>query len=79
MQSADTAKMLDELGDVLFQVVFLSLLLEEEGEGSLEQVAEHCTQKLIRRHPHVFGDEQAETADEVLKKWDRVKMSRRRW
>ena len=67
--------MLDELGDVLFQVVFLSLLLEEEGEGSLEQVAEHCTQKLIRRHPHVFAGERAESAGEVLRKWDRIKLS----
>jgi len=53
--SGDHAKMLDELGDVLFQVVFLSLLLEERDAGDLAQVAEHCRQKLIRRHPHVFG------------------------
>ena len=48
--------MLDELGDVLFQVVFLALLLEERGEGDLAAVAESCTAKLIRRHPHVFGE-----------------------
>src|SRR5687768_5347792 len=53
--AGDDAKLVDELGDVLFQVHFLSLLLEERGTGSLEQVAEHCRQKLIRRHPHVFG------------------------
>ena len=53
----DDAKLLDELGDVLFQVHFLSLLLEERGAGDLAQVAEHCRQKLIRRHPHVFGDD----------------------
>ena len=41
----------------------------------MEDVAEHCAQKLIRRHPHVFGDEKAESADEVLKKWDKVKLS----
>ena len=51
----DDAKMLDELGDVLFQVHFLALLLEERGAGDLAAVAEHCQQKLIRRHPHVFG------------------------
>src|ERR687890_43204 len=50
----DDAKLLDELGDVLFQVHFLSLLLEERGAGSLADVAEHVRQKLIRRHPHVF-------------------------
>src|ERR1044071_2002103 len=54
--SGDDAKLLDELGDVLFQVHFLSLLLEERGAGSLAEVAEHCRQKLIRRHPHVFSD-----------------------
>jgi len=69
----DDAKLLDELGDVLFQVHFLSLLLEERAAGDLAQVAEHCTQKLIRRHPHLFGDTQAETAAEVLANWDRIK------
>jgi nucleoside triphosphate diphosphatase len=54
--AADDAKLLDELGDVLFQVHFLSLLLEERGAGSLADVAEHCRQKLIRRHPHVFPE-----------------------
>jgi MazG family protein len=69
----DDAKLLDELGDVLFQVHFLSLLLEERGSGDLAQVAEHCTEKLIRRHPHVFGEAQADTASEVLRNWDRIK------
>ena len=57
--SGDDPKLVDELGDVLFQVVFLSLLLEERGAGDLATVAEHCRQKLIRRHPHVFGSEAA--------------------
>jgi uncharacterized protein YabN with tetrapyrrole methylase and pyrophosphatase domain len=69
----DDAKLLDELGDVLFQVHFLSLLLEERGAGDLGQVAEHCRQKLIRRHPHVFGEVEAETAGEVLRNWDEIK------
>jgi nucleoside triphosphate diphosphatase len=69
----DDAKLLDELGDVLFQVHFLSLLLEERGKGDLAAVAEHCTEKLIRRHPHVFGDAEAETAQEVLRNWDAIK------
>ena len=71
--SGDDAKMLDELGDVLFQVYFLSLLLEERGAGDLAAVAEHCRQKLIRRHPHVFGDTQAEDAATVLRNWDEIK------
>ncbi len=72
-QRRDDAKLLDELGDVLFQVHFLALLLEERGAGDLAQVAEHCTEKLIRRHPHVFGEAEAATAGEVLRNWDRIK------
>ena len=85
--SGDDAKLLDELGDVLFQVYFLSLLLEERGRGSLAEVAEHCRQKLIRRHPHVFGRAEAagsaggaptqfraaETAGDVVRNWDQIK------
>src|SRR3954471_2231368 len=55
--SGDDAKLLDELGDVLFQVYFLALLLEERGAGNLADVTESMSQKLIRRHPHVFGTE----------------------
>jgi MazG family protein len=72
-ESGDDAKLLDELGDVLFQVYFLSLLLEERGSGSLAEVAEHCRAKLIRRHPHVFGERAAETAGDVVRNWDQIK------
>src|SRR4051794_7126744 len=64
--SGDDAKMVDELGDVLFQVHFLSLLLEERGQGSLAEVAEHVHAKLVRRHPHIFGGGvEANTASQV--------------
>jgi MazG family protein len=72
-QRGDDAKMVDELGDVLFQVHFLSLLLEERGSGDLATVARDVTEKLIRRHPHVFGDVQAETSVEVRRNWDEIK------
>jgi uncharacterized protein YabN with tetrapyrrole methylase and pyrophosphatase domain len=71
--TGDDAKLLDELGDVLFQVLFLSLLLEERGQGSLAEVADHCRAKLIRRHPHVFGDVAAESAGEVIRNWNQIK------
>jgi XTP/dITP diphosphohydrolase/tetrapyrrole methylase family protein/MazG family protein/ATP diphosphatase len=71
--SGDDAKLLDELGDVLFQVHFLALLLEERGSGDLAQVAEHCSEKLIRRHPHVFGDVAVDGAAEVRRNWDEIK------
>ncbi len=72
---ADDGKLLDELGDVLFQVHFLALLLEERGAGSLADVAEHVHAKLVRRHPHVFGDVEASSAGEVLHNWDEIKKS----
>jgi uncharacterized protein YabN with tetrapyrrole methylase and pyrophosphatase domain len=71
--TGDDAKMLDELGDVLFQVLFLSLLLEERGQGSLAEVADHCRAKLVRRHPHVFGDVAAASAGEVIRNWNQIK------
>jgi XTP/dITP diphosphohydrolase/tetrapyrrole methylase family protein/MazG family protein/ATP diphosphatase len=71
--SGDDTKMVDELGDVLFQVHFLSLLLEERGTGSLAQVAEHVHAKLVNRHPHIFGEVQADSAGQVLQNWDQIK------
>ena len=67
------AKLLDELGDLLFQVYFLSLLLSEEGAGDLEDVARAVHEKLVRRHPHVFGDVEARTAGRVRANWERIK------
>ena len=72
-QRDDPEGMVDELGDVLFQVLFLSLLLEERGEGDLAAVAESCAAKLIRRHPHVYGERELETAGEVLSQWEEIK------
>jgi len=69
----DPAKLLDELGDLLFQVYFLSLLLQEEGVGDLEAVARAVHEKLVRRHPHVFGDTEARTAGRVRENWERIK------
>ncbi len=69
----DDAKLLDELGDVLFQVHLLALLLEERGAGDLAAVATHATEKLIRRHPHVFAEAEVESAAEVLRNWDAIK------
>jgi MazG family protein len=71
----DDAKLLDELGDVLFQVHFLALLLEERGAGDLARVADGCAEKLVRRHPHVFGENAGGSlsAGDVLRNWDRIK------
>jgi MazG family protein len=69
----DDAKLLDELGDLLFQVFFLSLLLEERDRGDLAAVAQAVHAKLVRRHPHVFGDVEARTAERVRSNWERIK------
>jgi nucleoside triphosphate diphosphatase len=69
----DPEKLLDELGDLLFQVFFLALLLEEEGSGDLEGVARAIEDKLVRRHPHVFGGAEASTAGEVRLRWEEIK------
>jgi MazG family protein len=69
----DPAKLLDELGDLLFQTYFLALLLEEQGEGDLEAVARAVHAKLVRRHPHVFGDAEADSAGRVRERWEAIK------
>ncbi len=72
--AGDDAKLLDELGDLLFQSYFLALLLSERGSGDLEAVARNVTAKLIARHPHVFGDVEADTAPQVRENWERLKV-----
>jgi XTP/dITP diphosphohydrolase/tetrapyrrole methylase family protein/MazG family protein/ATP diphosphatase len=70
----DDEKLLDELGDLLFQTVFLSLLLEERGRGDLAEVARRIHAKLVRRHPHVFETPGAlETPGEVKGRWEALK------
>jgi XTP/dITP diphosphohydrolase/tetrapyrrole methylase family protein/MazG family protein/ATP diphosphatase len=80
--SGDDTKLVDELGDVLFQVYFLALLLEERSKGDLSTVARHVTDKLIRRHPHVFErggaaiselPTDASTPAQVKENWDAIK------
>jgi MazG family protein len=71
--AGDDAKLLDELGDLLFQSYFLALLLQERGTGDLEAVARAAHAKLVARHPHVFGDEEAKTAGRVRQNWENIK------
>jgi MazG family protein len=71
--TGDDTKLADELGDLLFQVYFLSLLLQERGSSDLEEVARLVHEKLVRRHPHVFGDAEARTAGRVRERWEEIK------
>ena len=69
----DDAKLADELGDLLFQVYFLALLLSEKRVTDLQTIATDVHAKLVRRHPHVFGDAEARTAGRVRERWEQIK------
>jgi len=69
----DDAKLLDEIGDLLFQSYFLALLLPERGTGDLETAARSIHAKLVSRNPHVFGDAEARTAGRVRERWEELK------
>ncbi len=69
----DLPHMREELGDVLIQVVFHAQLAEEAGKFNLDDVAREVNEKLIRRHPHVFGTDKLQTSAQVLVKWDEIK------
>jgi MazG family protein len=69
----DDAKLLDEIGDLLFQSYFLALLLQERGTGDLESAARGIHAKLVARHPHVFGDAEARSAARVKERWEDLK------
>ncbi len=71
--AGDDAKLLDEIGDLLFQAYFLALLLQERGAGDLETAARLVHEKLVRRHPHVFGTVEAETGEQVRRNWENIK------
>jgi MazG family protein len=62
-----------ELGDLLLQVVFHSQIAAEEGRFTIAEVIERVSSKMVRRHPHVFGEESAESSDEVLRNWEAIK------
>ncbi len=69
----DAEAILEELGDVLFQVLFVAYLYDQAHRFSLPQVLEKIIGKMVYRHPHVFGSEKVETADEVKQRWRRIK------
>lgn len=67
----------EELGDTLFQLLFLVFLFEEEGKFSFDDVMDGICEKLIRRHPHVFGDENLDTVEDVDRRWKEIKKEER--
>ncbi|MDM7922312.1 MAG: nucleoside triphosphate pyrophosphohydrolase [Pyrinomonadaceae bacterium] len=76
--TGDVEHLKEELGDLLLQVVFHSTIGAERGEFTIEDVAEGVSQKLVLRHPHVFGDAKLEKAKDVLDNWDTLKANERK-
>ncbi len=75
IEADDDLEMVEELGDLLLQVVFHCQLAKERGAFNFETVARHITDKLIRRHPHVFGVVKVKDVDEVWANWERIKQT----
>lgn len=75
--TGDTTNLREELGDVLLQVVFHSTIAKERGDFTIDDVAGEITEKLILRHPHVFGEKELATAEDVLNNWDELKKAQK--
>lgn len=73
IEAGDDQELEEELGDMLMQVVFHSQLARERGAFDFEKVARHITNKLIRRHPHVFGNLRVKNVDQVWANWEQIK------
>ena len=77
MDSGDSTAHREELGDLLLQILFQSQIAAEEGSFDMAEVVDGLAKKLIRRHPHVFADAKAETAEDVVQTWERIKKEER--
>ncbi len=78
IRSKDKKHLEEELGDLLLQVVFHAELATQSGDFNIDDVCRGITQKLIRRHPHVFGDTNVSSADDVIKNWDQIKQEEKK-
>jgi tetrapyrrole methylase family protein / MazG family protein len=77
LESKDDAKFAEELGDVLLQIVFHSQIAKEQGRFQISDVIREIHDKMVRRHPHVFGSASAKNSAEVLRKWEQIKAEER--
>jgi tetrapyrrole methylase family protein/MazG family protein len=78
LESGDDAKFAEEMGDLLLQIVFHSQIAKEEGRFTVSDVIREVHDKMVRRHPHVFGEKRAKDSAEVLKNWEQIKKEERR-
>jgi len=75
IESGNSEQIREELGDVLFHIVFMARMFEERQEFDLSQVARTITEKMIRRHPHVFSDTEVNSSAEVIQNWHKIKLN----
>jgi tetrapyrrole methylase family protein/MazG family protein len=78
LRSGSTEALREELGDLLFQIVFQARLAQEQGAFDIESLMKGIGDKIVRRHPHVFGGGRLDTAEEVLRQWEEIKVEERR-
>lgn len=78
IDSGEKGAIVEEAGDLLLQVVFISTIAEEQGDFTVSDVIQTISEKLIRRHPHVFGEVAVNGSDEVLKNWERIKLQEKK-
>ena len=78
IEKGNAEEIQEELGDVLFHIVFIARMFQEAGQFKLQDVAEGITHKMIRRHPHVFGDRTVSGSEEVIQNWHKIKLNERK-
>lgn len=78
IEAGNVPNMCEECGDLMLQVIFVSRIAEERGDFTIRDVMERLADKLIRRHPHVFGETSVKNSEDVLKNWERIKSAERR-
>jgi tetrapyrrole methylase family protein/MazG family protein len=78
IESGNSEQIREELGDVLFHIVFIARMFDERGEFDLSRVARTITEKMIRRHPHVFGEKKVNSSAEVVQNWHKIKLSEKK-
>ena len=77
-KTGDPSNMREELGDLLLQIVMHAVIAEEEGLFTMDDVIETVSEKMIRRHPHVFGNAKADTSEQVLQNWEEIKQQEKK-
>jgi len=78
VDNKDHENLKEELGDLSFMIIFLSRIAEERGLFDIKDVLEHSKEKMIRRHPHVFGDKKLDDTEKILEQWHKIKMEEKK-